>query len=280
MQELFPANDYGLILWSHATGWLPKGEFSKYQPYGDKYTSLLNARQLNAFDLPRVKSFGDNRGNVMEIDALAEAIPFHLSFIIFDACHMGGIEVAYALREKTDYLIASPTEIIADGFPYTQIVQPLFLPSPDLKAVCNAYYNFYNEKAGMEKSGTIALYKTEGLSSLAVTVRSIFEANRTVLDQYVPTIKRLQCYDRLSKSDLFFDFGHFVHDIATESEYERFKLELDQVVVYKRATTKFFYIPIDPDRYSGISTYIPNGLQSTRDAYKATEWNRMVRLIE
>lgn len=31
---------------------------------------------------------------------------------------MGGIEVAYELRNKTDYMIASPAEVISNGFPY------------------------------------------------------------------------------------------------------------------------------------------------------------------
>jgi len=290
MQELFPAKDYGLILWSHSTGWLPKGEFVKYQPYMDKYTPSLNSKQFNAtdlpgmqfnaIDLPRIKSFGENRGNVMEIDDLADAIPFRLSFIIFDSCHMGGIEVAYALREKTDNIIASPTEILAEGFPYHLIMQPLFMPLPNYTAVCDAYYNYYNDKFGMERSATIALYKTEGLASLAVTVKAIYEANRAVLDGYVPSIKQLQCYDRLSKSDIFFDLDNFVRDIAIDSDYEHFKSHFKEVVVYKRATANFFYIPIDPERYSGIYTYIPNGFQSTRDAYKITEWNRAVLLIK
>ena len=39
----------------------------------------------------------------------ADAVP-HFDFVLFDACFMQSIEVAYALRNFTDYYIGSPTE--------------------------------------------------------------------------------------------------------------------------------------------------------------------------
>lgn len=53
----------------------------------------------------------------MELDEFAAAIPDGtLDFIIFEACLMAGVEVAYALRGKAEYLLASPAEIISPGF--------------------------------------------------------------------------------------------------------------------------------------------------------------------
>jgi len=258
MRERFPANEYGLILWSHGTGWLPKGEYGKYLTSANKYSSS-GIMPLMASDRPRVKSFGEDGSSVMEIEAMAAAIPYRLSFIIFDACLMGGIEVAYAMRHTTDYIVASPTEIITDGFPYNQIMQPLFEQTPNLKAVCNAFYNYYNDKSGSWKSATIALYHTEGLSSIANTVRSIFDAHRETLNALVPHRNFIQCYDQLS-TDIFFDFAHFISIISTPAEYSAFESELSKIVIHKRATPRFMTIPINPDRFSGIATYIPNGL--------------------
>ena len=44
----------------------------------------------------------------------ADAVP-HFDFVLFDACFMQSIEVAYALRNFTDYYIGSPTEIPGPG---------------------------------------------------------------------------------------------------------------------------------------------------------------------
>ena len=87
---MYPAESYGLVLWSHGTSWLPAG------------------RQL--------KSFGEDNGQQMNIDALAYALPVRFDFILMDACLMGSVEAAYELRNKTDFIIASPTEIIYMGF--------------------------------------------------------------------------------------------------------------------------------------------------------------------
>ena len=57
-QTMFPAQEYGLVLWSHGTGWLPKGYYGK------------------------TRSFGQDAGNEMDIIDLAAALPHKVDFII------------------------------------------------------------------------------------------------------------------------------------------------------------------------------------------------------
>lgn len=53
----------------------------------------------------------------MEITDFAAAIPDHQSISLFsEACLMSGIEVAYELRNKTDYLLASSAELLVPGY--------------------------------------------------------------------------------------------------------------------------------------------------------------------
>ncbi|MCL2739045.1 MAG: clostripain-related cysteine peptidase [Bacteroidales bacterium] len=280
MRELYPAEDYALILWSHATGWVPSGT---------RVVFRASASFLD-MDHPQVKTFGRDGRQEMELDQLVSAIsafPYRLSFVLFDACLMGGIEVAYALRNLTDWIIASPAEVIAEGFPYDQIMQPMFLPKPDLEKgleeVCAAFYRFYNEKIGFNRTATVALYRTEALPQLATSVKSIFEAHRDKVNTFVPT--GLQYYDRLTSSPhLFYDLDHFIRQVATSTEYEGFSQVFEKVVTYKQATPSLFpglsyEIPIH--HYGGISTYIPVGSQPTlREAYKKTDWNKAVGLLE
>ena len=46
----------------------------------------------------------------------------HFDFIMFDACFMMSVEVAYEVRNYTDYYIGSPTENPGPGAPYDKVV--------------------------------------------------------------------------------------------------------------------------------------------------------------
>ena len=46
-----------------------------------------------------------------------------MNYILFDDCYMSTVEVAYDLREVTNYLIASTSEMMAYGMPYHKILK-------------------------------------------------------------------------------------------------------------------------------------------------------------
>jgi len=270
MKSIFPADDYGLILWSHATGWLPEGYYSKTKTPGvfftDPYADI-------------VKSFGEDRGTEMEITELKDALPFEFEFIIFDCCFMGGIETAYELRDKAEYIVASPTEILATGFPYDKVIRPMFEYEADLSEVCNIFYNHYKAQ-GAElptayNSATIALYDTDELENLASVCRQIFEGNRdkiAALDRY-----SVQPYYRFDK-DYFFDLEHFVSKIASPLQLTNFREALSDVVVAKWSTPHVLGIPIV--NYSGISVYIPQSSGGELEQfYKGFSWNTDTKLV-
>ena len=278
VQELFPSDEYGLILWSHATGWKPAT-----LPFSYSAALFAAPLYLKKENVPLTKSFGTyNADRGMELNELAEAIPFHLSFILFDACLMGSVEVVYALREKTDYIIASPTEILGSGFPYESMMEPIFRSNADLSAVCAAFYTFYSQYPLTDyRSGSISLYGTQKLPELAATLNAIFDAHRTDLTHFSP-------YDvqHFANTHFYYDLDDFVYQLAPGDEYDLFKKALDNVVLYTNSTEKIFtkitsdaFIPIL--RYGGVSTYIPIESQTLlKAAYKETEWNRSVHLIE
>jgi len=281
MRELFPAKEYGLILSSHGCGWVPAAMFSS--TFFKQRNAISPLEYARIEDLPTTKAFsqyGSDPG--MELDEIAAAVPYHLSFILFDACFMGSVEVAYALRHVTDYLIASPAEILSTGFPYDKIIQPMFLHVPDLSAVCNAFYSFYNELPNEYwRSATVGLYQTESLDELANVVKSIFIAHRTTLNHFSPD--KVQHY---ANASIFYDLDNFLMQLATPSEYALFKESLDKVVLHKQATSRFYSLVtsaayITVNYFGGISTYIPVSTQQALCvAYKETAWNRAVRLVE
>ena len=267
VKSSFKSKEYGLILWSHATGWLPQGYYNgsqiKYAFFEDPYSSL-------------VKSFGEDRGVEMEITELKKAISYKLSFIIFDCCYMGGIETIYELRDRAEYIMASPTEILATGFPYNRIMDDLFKSSSNLVGVGDSFFNYYNSMSGVNRSATLALYNTSEMHELSTITRSIIENNRHKISTL--EMSSIQQYFRYNKR-WFWDLEDFIHKIASDSEYILFKQSLSKVVTHKWNTDSFIDIPIL--RFSGVSTYIPFSPNPFIDSfYKSLEWNRDVLLIK
>lgn len=270
IKTIFPTDNYGLILWSHASGWLPSGYYGTTKapgaPFEDPYASI-------------VKSFAEDGGVEMEISALKSAIPYELEFLILDCCFMGGIEVIYDLRKCANYIMASPTEILATGFPYESVIRPLFKYRADLQEVANIYYDFYSPKNSspptIYNSATIALYDTKEIEDIATVCNDIFVQNR----EKIALVNRnsVQPYFRFGQ-DYFFDLDDYISRIATVSQLNVFRKELSEAVVIKLATENFLDIPIK--KFSGLSIYIPqipNG--ELENYYKTIEWNQRTKLV-
>ncbi len=206
----------------------------------------------------------------MEVTDLADAIPFHLEFIIFDCCFMGGIETAYELKDKCDYIVASPTEILATGFPYSQVMRPLFEFRPNLIGACQLFYDYYSGLSGFYKSATIALYRTDKLTAVAQASSLIFNNNRSKIEKL--DLTKIQKYYRMDKH-WFYDFSDLMKQIAEPSELASFNAALNNAVVAKWTTD--YFIDIKIESFSGISTYIPNPANTYLDGYyKNYQWNR------
>lgn len=262
VRHLYPANSYGLILWSHGLSWLP-------QKYANSW-NLNSLRPLRNADMPETKYFGmDNHTGtsggsaIMNTEEMVEVLPEGYYFILFDACFMSSIEVLYELRKKTQYVIASPAEVITDGFPYDKIMSHLWGEEEDLIQICRNFYNYYNShpNGGNFRSATITLAKTEGIDRLASSVRAILAGKTefTSLWIYPNTSNKLP--------QVFFDLGDFMSSLASEQQYADFKKQLDRVVVYKMATEKLFGKEMPEDKFSGITTYIPLPKWSNLNAY-------------
>lgn len=226
--SLYPAHSYGLVLWSHGTSWLPSG------------LSL--------------KSFGRDHGSEMNISDLATSLPVYFDFILFDACLMGAVEVAYELKDKTDYIIASSAEIIYIGFPYDQIVPELISHNLDLKQVAQTYFNFYDNQSGAYRSATVSLINTSGLEALAAETKKLLTGNKIDFLSFDRTsVQRLDAYDE----QYHFDMLDFFNKVLPDADKSDFEKQLNKCVLYKANTPQFIEM-YDIDTYCGLSCYIPN----------------------
>lgn len=282
---LFPSEEAGLILWSHATGWLPSNYYSAPYSFIEGVMTMQAPEEDPYAHI--VKSFGNDSKtkNEMEISELRTALPRKYSYIIFDCCLMGCIEVAYELRNNCDYVMFSPTEILTDGYPYDVIIDPLLnRKEADLTAVGQHVFEYYNKQSGDWKSVTISLVDNSKLEELAERTKEIFSLNRDKIEGF--TKDNVQRYSRFSTKDWFFDLQDFCDQLSSltpshSAELTAFKKAVSEAVIYKATTPKFLSITIDPNKFSGLSTYIPVPKNSVLDAfYKTLEWNKATGLVE
>ena len=240
---LYPARSYGLVLWSHATSWMPAG-------------SLL-------------KSFGEDSVRQMNIPELAAALPVHFDFILFDACLMGSVEVACELKDKTDFIVASPTEAISDGFPYDRIALYLLAPEPDLRQVAERYFDFYAQQAGASRSASVTLIDAKALDELAAETRRLLSAHPVDLSAFDRSqVQRLDVFGE----QYTFDFLDFMDKLLPEADRSALAEQLDRAVLYKAHTAEFLE-RYEITTFCGLSSYIPHPQRSDlNDYYKKLKW--------
>ena len=253
--DSYPSDRYGLVLWSHGTAWLP----ADYKNY--------------------LRSFGTDTGNhFMSVNDLTAALSdYHFDFLLFDACYMASLEVAYALRHCTDYLIASPTEVLADGFPYQLFMQDLFTPEANVVDIATQFYTYYQSSYG-----TVSVTKTAELADLATAYRVIFQG-KSEEELFAVPVQELQIMEYLTGNiHALYDCADYVRQLATDAQYEEFQSCLDRAVIYKATTPKSAYayangtyLPIN--RFSGLSIYVPQAeLAELNNWYQQLEWYQAV----
>lgn len=271
------AETYGLILWSHGMGWIPGSysmETKSRAPMREEYLTKYFANNNHPDGSPQDKR--------MEIDELADAIPDGVfDYIAFDACYMGAVEVAYALRKKADYIISSSCEIISNGFPYKTVIRDFL--SGNITKVCRDYHAHYDAKSGFQRTASISLVKTDALDSLARCFKKIVAAHKEEIPQINPADLEIQYFDRLEKH-VMFDLEDFIDKLGTDyDDLTEFRLQLEKCVIYKNSTP-YICSDYEDERYGikmntfcGLSVYIP--LQSFDEGglnaeYRKTEWSR------
>lgn len=306
IHKYFPAERYGILFSSHGTGWAPENycispsDFDKNKDKdSDIWLSMRRAQSLpkpawvypETDDIPMVKGIGVHESpakhySEMEITDLAKAIPMKMEYIIFDACFMGGVEVAYELKDVCRMMIGSQTEIIADGMDYQTMASYLLdKETPDLKGFCDNFYRYYNEHSNSTyRSATISLTDCSKLEHLAGVCKEIFGTQRAEIAA-LEGKGIAQPYYQKSYADRY----KWFHDLesivinsgASEDQIARFQKALNDCILYKAATEKFFNTEITISHHSGLSMYLPFENRTYLNTfYKTLEWNKATGLVQ
>ena len=256
--EMCPATHYVLDLWSHGMGWLP-ADLPFY---------------------PTHRWFGQDEGAYMDIKDLAGVLQssgLHYDFIMFDACLMATVEVAYELRRSADCIVASPIEVWEMGFPYSTIM-PALEREDRAVAVAEAYAAYYDgeysSSYGIEMTGAISVIDCAALEHLAEVVRCQTEALSPVYDESI--VNDIMRFDRNNYHYLY-DFGDYMTKLLGEDGAAPVKEALDAVFRYRHSTPTFGVgssaIDLDPSRYTGIGCYVPRmSYTGWNNYYKTLQW--------
>ena len=245
MQKIAPSDSYGLILGSHATGWM-------------KGTSVPT------------KAFGDDNGYSIDIpdlaDVLKKSFSEKLDFVLFDACMMGNAEVGYELKDVTSHCIASVMETPVYGFPYDQILPYLYTENIDYSAVCHEFMSF-NKTNNLW--GTCAVMDCSQMENLASAVKeklsewedALSSVSMQNVQQYGVNSYKYFSYDVL---DFFRELGRKSGVVKTTDLNEAIasvQSALNQAVIAKDCLSGVDYdfdgLVIDGTRFCGIGMYIP-----------------------
>lgn len=307
VKDEFPAKGYGLVFSSHGSGWLPAGYYYSPSRFEDDHKGEVGtSRQGIAAqsvghprlpvpegDLPDTDPFygmtrsigqdyikGSYYGHEMSVSEFADAIPYHLDYLLFDMCFSGGVEVAYGLKDKADYLGLSPAEVLGDGmFNYTKITSFLLnRETPDLEGLFKDSFEMYDKQSGAYRSSTVNLVRTSGLDNLAsVCARMINEYSDALADAPVDDI---QGYYRQGRHYFYDLVDIFEKCGASKADLEDLDKAVDGCVIYKNSTGQFLE-EYDIKAYSGFSMYLPCAGTPLLDLYYRKEvWNNATRLVK
>lgn len=264
MRLLYPDARYGLIVFSHASGWLPEGMY---------LNPLLPSAVL--FDTPRSRSIIRDGDNEMEITEFAEALPDGIfDYIVFETCFMAGIETSYCLRNKTPLIVASSAEIVSPGFTEIYSSSLGYLFAGDAVGFAKAAFALADTSTGWRRSATYSVIRTGALEPLKrfLTENADFGAQVDVFD--------VQHFDR-NTYRLFFDLeDYYGRLLATTAQREELSRLIARCVVWKAATPEFMagHGGFTITRHSGLTTYIPQPeFGYLNRAYAKLAWNTGIR---
>lgn len=259
----FLAEGYGLIYWSHGDGWIPYGQASTRWVGQDK-------------------GDGDHRMNISELVTILQSVP-HLDFLMFDACFMASVEVAYELRSFTDYYVGSPTETPGPGAPY-QVLVPMMVADQAAIRMSNSYFAFY-EGIYTGKTPTvdgpwtggvfICVMRTDALESLAALTAQLLPEE--VVD--IAALKE-EVFDYDHKGGGrdyvgYFDLKQLMEQVLDDASYATWTQAFDAAIAYWSTTPKNysrFVGMFSMEGANGITHYIPGSSTQRDAAYHSMKW--------
>lgn len=300
--DSFPAREFALSMWSHADGWLPptNTDYAAFEPQPSK---TIRPQSFGIDSGPDGK-MSDN-GAEMSVEDMAhvlDSLQVHCRYIFFDCCLMQNLEVDYALRHVTDYVIASPMSIYSAGAYYEHMLKNgLFADDPAV--IAQTYYDDVSNKVLQEQvygnTGiAISCVRTDQLQPLADALRTALQG--TSLEQLEQTdMTGVLAYQTYNRKFYFrphnYDALQALERIVSTEDFLVLKEKLDAAVVSHYSTPSLYLgpgmydfakVPTSTDNFRAVSMFVPQKIYldnasfcpygDLNAAFLQTEWGRVV----
>lgn len=196
------ALNYALIIGGHGCGWSCADDWINYPNQAKSFNTQQTLSYDTPFsgiqfgtdpDNPTTRFFGsvDRKENSIDLSTLVEGIKqsgIKMQYILFDVCYMGNVETAYELKDVTNYLIASSSEIIAKGIPYRSMWSYLNGTTPNYSSLVNGIVNFYkNSNSPYCNMAAIDCRQLDALANVMKEINQKYTLDTTIpLDSIQP----------------------------------------------------------------------------------------------
>lgn len=292
------ALNYALIIGAHGCGWTYASDWVNYpylaRPHGSSTSTgstqnawnLTPAENFSGIEFgkdanhPETRFFGSVNLDecATDINTITEGIKksgMKMQYILFDACYMGNVETAYELKDVTNYLICSSSEILAKGLPYSSLWSYLNSATPNYSSIVSGAINFY--KNIDEPFINLAAIDCRELDKLASVMKEI--NSKYKLASSVP-LDSIQPLDGFSPN-LFYDLSVYV-DSLHPSGYlaDKFNAQLKKAIKSAQSTDEVYtglsnggkgrYIKIK--HYSGLTISDPSQHSVAIKGREKTAW--------
>ena len=293
------ALNYALIVGAHGCGWTYASDWSKYPDYARPSVTRPSDSALNGYsaagysatgissfsgiqfgpdpNAPLTRFFGSVSlaENAMDISTLAEGIResgLKMQYILFDACYMSNIETAYELKDVTNYMIASGSEIMAAGLPYRSMWSYLNSPTPNYSGIVSTSVNFYkNSSAPFCNLAAIDCRQVEKLAGVMKDINAEYQLSASV------SLDSIQHLDGF-RPNLFYDLETYV-DSLHPSGYllDQFKSQLKLTIKASDHTDEAYTCIYSSDsfkikNYCGITISDPSQHSVAIKGREKTGW--------
>jgi hypothetical protein len=317
----FPAKKYCLVLWNHGIGILdpswgnsmhiispntiygnPKADTSFMLP-GMSFAQNNNIHRGILFN-ERTKTYMTNQELSKGLEIITKDILGNkkIDIIGMDACLMSMIEIAYQLRNYTDYFVGSQEVELAYGWDYCSVLKNIssgaHSPEHIAKSIVEAYGNFYCNKIQFYTQSALKL-------SMIIELKEAFEEFSKSLLECINTEIEKPIFSALKQArsrclqfsapayvDLYSFLNEFQNTFSfdTKSKYRKYRSHASQFEKIKKTIQKIFstsqqlIIANTTGQYltnaKGISIYFPqysidSSYQNT-DFGKDTSWSYII----
>ena len=278
------ALNYALIVGVHGCGWTYASDWSRYpyyarpsvtRPSDNNFSGIQFGPDPNA---PLTRFFGSVSlaENAMDISTLAEGIResgLKMQYILFDACYMSNIETAYELKDVTNYMIASGSEIMAAGLPYRSMWSYLNSATPNYSGIVSTSVNFYKNNSSAPFCNLAAI-DCRQVEKLAGVMKDINAENQLQASVNLDSIQHLDGF----RPNLFYDLETYV-DSLRPSGYllDQFKSQLKLTIKASDHTDEAYTCIYSSDsfkikNYCGITISDPSQHSVAIKGREKTGW--------